>query len=173
MRRCGIYCVQLGEARFLRRHIAPLLDNWLLDLPWVSSGPGADLLGDIHALFGGGQLGDQLGYMLAGTLGFKRTLFLRSILDNSLSFVITLLIALLESTASWSTELPWLLGTSGDGGVLLHILLGDRADLLGPLRALGVGDVARGLILTLFLNLSPALNNIIFNIMNLLLGPAL
>merc|ERR1712106_1053922 len=100
--------------------------------------------------------------MLAGTLGLKSTLFLGSILDNSLGFVKTLLSTLLESTTSWGTELPGLLGTSGDWGVLLHLLLGDRAYLLG---ALGVGGVSRGFILTLLLNLSCALNNIILNIM--------
>ena len=111
--------------------------------------------------------------MLAGALGLQGTLFLGGILDNSLGFVITLLLALLESTASWGTEFPRLLGTACDGGVLLHILLGDRADLLGPLGALGVGGVARSLIFTFLLNFSGALNNIIFDIMNLLLGPAL
>merc|ERR1711892_483443 len=111
--------------------------------------------------------------MLAGTLGLKSTLFLGGILNNSLGFVETLLSTLLESTTSWGTELPGLLGTSGDWGVLLHLLLGDRADLLGPLGVLGVGGVSRCFILTLLLNLSCALNNIILNIMNLLLGPAL
>jgi len=111
--------------------------------------------------------------MLASSLGLKRTLFLGGILDNSLGFVVTLLSALLESTTCRGTEFPRLLSTSSDRGVLLHILLGDRAHLLGPLGALGVGCVSRGFILTLFLNLGPALNNIILNIMNLLLGPAL
>jgi hypothetical protein len=133
---------ELGKTRFLRRNIAPFLDNWLLDLPWVGSGPGADLLGDINALLGGGELRDKLGHMLAGTLGLKRTLFLGGILDNGLGFVVTFLSALLESTTSGGTEFPGFLGTSSDGGVLLHILLGDRAHLLGPLGALGVGSVS-------------------------------
>merc|ERR1711892_1603459 len=111
--------------------------------------------------------------MLAGTLGLKSTLFLGGILDNSLGFVKTLLSSLFESTTSRGTQLPGLLGTSSDWGVLLDILLGDRADLLWPLGAFGVGGVTRGLILTLLLNLSLALNNIILNIMNLLLSPAL
>merc|ERR1719431_1006669 len=29
--------IELGQARLLRRHIAPFLDNRLLDLPWVGS----------------------------------------------------------------------------------------------------------------------------------------
>merc|ERR1712106_447923 len=169
----GLIEQYLSQTRLLRRHITPFLDNWLLDLPWVGSLPGADLLGDINTLLSRFKLGDKLGHMLAGTLGLKSTLFLWSILDNSLGFVKALLSSLLESTTSWRTELPGLLGTSGDWGVLLHLLLGDRADLLGPLGALGVGGVSRGFILTLLLNLSCALNNIILNIMNLLLGPAL
>merc|ERR1711970_570712 len=164
---------ELGKTRFLRGHIAPFLDNWLLDLPWVGSRPGADLLGDINALLSRGKLRDKLGHMLAGTLGLKGALFLGGILDNGLGFVVTFLSSLLESTTSRGTEFSWLFGTSSDGGVLLHILLGDRTHLLGPLGALGVGSVSRGFILTLLLNLSPALNNIILNIMNLLLGPAL
>lgn len=43
----------------------------LLDLPGVGLGPGADLLGDINALLGGGELGDQLGDMGAGPLGLQ------------------------------------------------------------------------------------------------------
>merc|ERR1712020_220985 len=111
--------------------------------------------------------------MLAGTLGLQRTLFLGSILDNGLGFVITLLSSLSESTASRSAKFPGFLSTSGDGRELLDILLGNGAHLLGPLTALGVGSVATGLILTLLLIDSFTFNNIIFNIMFFLLGPAL
>ena len=93
----------LGQARLLRRNVTPFLYNWLLNLPGVGSGPGADLLGDINTFFSGRQLRNQFGYVLAGTLGLQRTLFLGSILDNGLSFVITLLSALLESTSSRGT----------------------------------------------------------------------
>jgi len=163
----------LSQTRFLRWNITPFLDNRLLDLSWVGSGPGADLLGDINTLLSRGKLGNKFGNVLASTLGLKRTSFLGGILNNSLGFVITFLRSLLESATSGGTELPWFLGTSGDGGVLLHILLGNRADLLGPLGALGVGGVSRGFILTFLLDLSLALNNVIFDIVNLLLGPAL
>jgi len=168
-----MYKGELSKARFLRRDITPLLDNGLLDLPGVGSGPGADLLGDIHALFLGLKLGHQFGDVLASTLGLQRTRFLGSILDNSLGFVITLLSSLSESTASRSAKFPGFLSTSGDGRILLDILLGNRAHFLGPLGALGVGGVATGLILTLLLIDSFTFNNIIFNIMFLLLGPAL
>merc|ERR1712013_558922 len=42
--------IRLCQSRFLRWHIAPLLDHWLLYLPWVCLGSGADLLGNIHTL---------------------------------------------------------------------------------------------------------------------------
>ena len=80
--------------------------------------------------------------MLAGTLGLKRTLLLGGILDNSLGFVKTLLSSFFESTASRSTYFSWFLGTPSDGSVLLDCLLGDLADFLWPLGALGVGGVA-------------------------------
>merc|ERR1711902_150466 len=111
--------------------------------------------------------------MLACALWLQRALFLWSILDNCLGFVVALLGSLLEPTASRSTQFPGLLGAPGDGRELLHILLGDRAHLLGPLGALGVGCVARGFIPTFLLYFCCAINNIILNIMNLLLCPAL
>ena len=111
--------------------------------------------------------------MLAGTLGFKRTLFLGGILDNGLGFVVTLLGTLLEATASGGTELPGLLGTSGDGGVLLHLLLGDGAHLPWPLGALGVGGVARGLVLALLLDDGLAGHHVVFNVVLLLQSLAL
>jgi len=163
----------LGQARLLRWDVAPFLDDGLLDLPGVGSGPGADLLGDINAFFLGFKLGHQFGDVLAGTLGLQRTLFLGSILDNGLGFVITFFSSLSESTASRSAKFPGFLSTSGDGRILLDILLGNGAHLLGPLAALGVGGVATGLILTLLLIDSFTFNNIIFNIMFFLLGPAL
>merc|ERR1719184_189902 len=66
-----------------------------------------------------------------------------------------------------------LLGAAGDGGVLLHWLLGHRADLLGPLGALGVGGVAAGVVLALLLHLGPALDHVVLHVVHLLLGPAL
>jgi len=163
----------LGEARLLRGHVAPLLDDGLLDGSGVGSGPGADLLGDIDTLLSGGELGHQLGHVLAGPLGLEGAGLLGGVLDNGLLLVITGLLSLGESTAGGGTELPGLLGTSGDGGVLLHLLLGDAAHLLGPLGALGVGGVSGGLVLALLLNLSSALNNVILDIMDLLGSPAL
>ena len=92
---------------------------------------------------------------------------------SKLDFVVALLSTLLEATACWGTELPGLLGATGDRGVLLHWLLGDTAHLPGPLGALGVGGVSRGLVLTLLLNLSGAFNHIVLHIVNLLFGSAL
>merc|ERR1719458_126920 len=163
----------LGQAGLLGRNIAPLLDNRLLDRSGVGPWPGADLLGDINALLSGLKLGNQLGHMLAGPLGLQGTLLLGGVLHNGLDFVVTFLSALLEATSCRGTELPWLLGTAGDRGVLLHLLLGHAADLPGPLGALGVGGVSRGLILTLLLHLSGALDDVVLHVMDLLLGPAL
>merc|ERR1719481_1832637 len=132
----------LCKPGLLRGDVAPLLDHRLLHLPWVGPGPGADLLGYIHTLLSGGELGHQLGHMLAGPLWLQATLFLGGILHHSLCLVIALLSTLLEATACGGTQLPWLLGAASDWGVLLHILLGDRAHFLGPLGALGVGGVA-------------------------------
>merc|ERR1719266_95867 len=98
--------------------------------------------------------------MLAGPLGLQGTLLLGGVLHNGLHLLVALLGALLKATACWCTKLPGLLGAAGDRGVLLHRLLGDRAHLPGPLGALGVGGVARGLILTLLLNLGGALNDV-------------
>merc|ERR1719481_1721905 len=163
----------LGKAGFFSRNIAPLLDNRLLDLPWVGPGPGADLLGNIHTLLGGLQLGHQLRHVLAGPLGLQGAFLLGGVLNNSLGLVKAFLRSFLEATTSRSTELPGFLGAAGDGGVLLNFLLLHRANLFGPFGALGVGGVSRSLILTLLLDLSCTGDNIIFNIMNLLLGPAL
>merc|ERR1711962_700503 len=163
----------LSEARLFSRNVAPLLDHRFLDLPGVGPGPGAHLLGYIHTLLGGLQIGHQLGDVLTGSLGLQRTLFLGSVLYNSLDLVITFLSSFLEATSSRSTQLPGLLGTASDGSVLLHILLGYRAHLLGPLGALGVGGVTGGLVLTLLLNLSGTFDDIVLDIMNLLLGPTL
>merc|ERR1719481_2124573 len=163
----------LGKAGFFSRNIAPLLDNRLLDLPWVGPGPGADLLGNIHTLLGGLQLWHQLCHVLAGPLGLQGAFLLGGVLNNSLGLVKAFLRSFLEATTSRSTELPVFLGAAGDGGVLLNFLLLHRANLFGPFGALCVGGVARSLILTLLLNLSCTGDNIILYIMNLLLGPAL
>merc|ERR1712032_425864 len=62
---------RLGEAGLLRGHVAPLLDDGLLDRSGVGSGPGADLLGDIHTLLDRGKLGHQLGHVLAWSSGAR------------------------------------------------------------------------------------------------------
>ena len=78
-----------------------------------------------------------------------------------------------EATASWSTELPGLLGAARHWPELLHALLVDPADLSRPLRALRVGGVAEALLLALLLHLSPALHHVLLHLVFLLLGPTL
>merc|ERR1712117_938259 len=109
----------LSKTRFLSRNVAPLLDHRFLDLPGVGPGPGAHLLGYIHTLLGGLQLGHQLGDVLTGSLGLQRTLLLGGVLHDGLRLVITLLLSLFEATSSRSTQLPGLLGAASDGSVLL------------------------------------------------------
>ena len=132
----------LGQARLLSWDVAPFLDHGLLHLPRVGPGPGAHLLGHVHTLLGGLELGHQLGHVLAGPLRLKGTLLLGGILDNSLHFLETLLRALLEAAASRGTEFSGLLGAGSDGGVFLNFLLGDIAYFLRPLRAFCVGSIA-------------------------------
>ena len=76
----------------------------------------------------------------------------------------TLRVYLCESTSRRSTQLDRFLGTSGDWSELSRGFLRNRADLLGPLGTLGVGGVSAGLILTLLLIDSLALNNIVINL---------
>ena len=141
----------LGKAGLLSGEVTPLLHNGLLHLSGVGSGSCAHLLGYINTLLSGLKLGDQLGHVGTGSLGLQSTLFLGGILNNSLGLVIAHLSTLLESTTSGGAQLSGLLGTSGDGSVLLHVLLGNAAHLSGPLGALGEGGVTRGLIGTLLI----------------------
>ena len=73
---------ELGEPRLFWGHIAPFLDHRLLDLPGVGPWPGAHLLGHVHALLSGLQLGNQLGHMLASPLGLQSTLLLGGVLHH-------------------------------------------------------------------------------------------
>ena len=162
-----------SKAGFLGWDVAPFLDNRLLDLSGVGSGSCTDFLGDINTLLSWGQLGNQLGDVLASSLGLQGTLFLGRVRNNSLNLFVTLLCSWRKSTARWSTEFSWFLGTTSDGGVLLDILLGDVADLFRPLGTFSVGGIARSIIHTLLFHLSSTLNNIILDIMNFLFCPTL
>ena len=164
---------RLGKTGLLRGDVAPLLDDRLLDLPGVGPGPGADLLGDVNALLGGLKLGHQFCDVLAGPLGLQGALLLGGVLDDGLDIVATHLPSLLEPTAGGGAELPGLLGAAGDGGVLLHALLAHPANLLGPLGAVGCGGVSGGVVLALLLDNGLTIDNIVLDVVNLLLGPAL
>merc|ERR1711973_812376 len=170
---CKSLRADLGQARLLGGHVAPGLDDGLLDLPGVVPGAGADLLGHVDALLGGLELGHQLGHVVAGTLGLQRALLLGGVLDHGLGLVVALLGALLEAAAGGGTQLPGLLGATGDGGVLLDVLLGHAAHLSGPLGALGEGGVTGGLVSALLVLDGLARHHIVLHIVHLLLGPAL
>jgi len=164
---------RLGEARLGSGDITPLLDDWLLDLPWVGARPGADLLGDVDTLLLGLQKWDQLGDVLALLLGLQVASLLWDLSDNSLSLVEALLWARLQLAARWSAELTWDLLTLGFWGVLLDVLLLRLTDLLGPLGTLLLSGVSLGDILALLLLDGLASNNIILNIVLVVPGLAL
>ena len=136
-------------------------------------GPGANLLGHIHTLLSGGQLGDQLGDVLAGPLGLQAALLPRFVLDDSLDRVVADRLTRHELTASRCAQLYRLLVAAGDGRVLLLDLLGDAAHLPRPLLAPGVCDVADGLRLALSFQHGLAADHVVLHFMNLGLGPAL
>jgi len=118
-----------------------------LDGTGVLPGSAANLLGDIHALLGGLQAGDELGHLLADTLGFQVTGFFGHLLDNGLGAVEALLRAGGGFGASGSAQLNGDLLTIGFGSVLLDLLLLARTFLAGPFGTLGLGAVSLGDIL--------------------------
>jgi len=155
---------RLGKARLGSGDITPLLDDWLLDLPWVGARPGADLLGDVNTLLHGLKQRHQFGDVLALLLGLQVASLLWHLLGNSLSLVKALLWARLQLTTRWATKLTWNLLTLGFRRVLLDPLPLGVADLLGPLGTLFLGGVTLGDILALLLLDGLALNNIILNV---------
>ena len=68
---------KLSKARLSSWHVAPLLDNRLLDLPWVGARPGADLLRDVNTLLSWLQKWHKLSDMLALPLRLKVASLLR------------------------------------------------------------------------------------------------
>merc|ERR1719495_796027 len=114
---------RLGQARLGSGNVAPLLDHWLLDLSWVGARPGADLLGDVHALLGRLEEGHQLGDVLALLLGLQVASLLWDFRDDGLSLGEALLWAGLQLAAGWATELLGNLLTLGLGRVLLDVSL--------------------------------------------------
>jgi len=161
---------RLGEARLGSWHIAPLLDNRLLDLPWVGARPGADLLGDVNALLSWLQKWHQLGDMLALLLGLQVAGLLWDLRDNSFSLVKAFWLSRPEKTTRGATELTWDLLTLSFWGVLLDPLPLGVTDLLGPLGTLLLSSVALGHILAFLLLDGLALNNIILNIVLVIPG---
>jgi len=165
--------VRLGKARLSSRDVTPLLDNWLLDLPWVGAGPGADLLGDVNALLSGLEQGHQLGDVLALLLGLQVAGLLWDLGDNSLLLGEALLWARLQLTARWAAKLPRDLLTLSLGRVLLDIGLLLGTDLLGPLGTLLLSCVTLSDILALLLLDGLAVHDIILNVMLMVPGCAL
>lgn len=162
----------LSQTGFLGWNVTPLLDDWLLDLPWVGSGSGADLLGDIDTLLLGLEEGDQLGDVLARSLGLQVTVFLWDLLDDGFLLVKAFLGSGGKDTTRWTAKFSWDLLTFGFWGVLLDLLLLGLTDLTGPLGTLLFSGVSLGDILALFVLDGLALNNIILNIVLVVSGLA-
>jgi len=153
--------------------VTPLLDDWLLDLPGVGAGPGADLLGDVDALLSGLKQRHQLGDVLALLLGLQVASLLWDFGHNGLSLGEALLWAWLQLTARWTAKLTWDLLTLGLGRVLLDIGLLLGTDLLGPLGTLLLSGVSLGDILTLLLLDGLAVDDVILNVVLMVPGLAL
>jgi len=163
-------CDSLGKAGLGSGDITPLLDNGLLDLPWVGAGPGADLLGDVNALLGRLKQGHQLGDMLALLLGLQVAGLLWDFRNNSFGPGEALLWARLQLTARWAAKLLGDLLTLGLRRVLLDIGLLLGTDLLGPLGTLLLSGVSLSDILALLLLDSLAVDDIILNIVLMVPG---
>lgn len=162
--------VDLGESRLGSGDVAPLLDNRLLDLSGVLSGPGANLLGNVNALLSGLQAGNELGHVLARTLRLQVTGLFGNLLNNSLLLVEALLGSGLEDTSRGAAELPGDLLTLSLGTVLLHVLPAGGTHLLGPLGTLLLGGVTLGHILALLLLDGLTVNNVILDIVLVVSG---
>jgi len=165
--------IALSKARLGSGDITPLLDNRLLDLPWVRAGPGADLLGDVDALLSGLEQGNQLGDVLALLLGLQVAGLLWHLGDNGLLLGEALLWTRLQFAAGWAAKLFWDLLTFSLGRVLLDVSLLGRTDLLGPLGTLLLGGVTLSDILTLLLLDGLTLNDVILHVVLVVPGCAL
>jgi hypothetical protein len=162
----------LSQTSLLGWDVTPLLDDGLLDLPWVGSGSGADLLGDIDTLLLGLEEGDQLGDVLARSLGLQVTVFLWDLLDDGFLLVEALLWSGGKKTARWTAKFSWDLLTLGFGAELGDLLLLGLTFLTGPLGTLLFSGVTLGDILALLVLDGVTDNNIIFNIVLVVSGLA-
>jgi len=163
----------LGQARLGSWYVAPLLDNRLLDLPWVGARPGADLLGDVNTLLSRLKQGHQLGDVLALPLGLKVAGLLWDLLNNGLFLVKALLWPRCQFTARWTTEFSWNLLALSFRAVFLDDLFVRCADLFGPGGALLFSSVTLSDVFTFFLLNCFTAHNIILNFVLMVGGLAL
>merc|ERR1719348_2838573 len=163
---------KLGKSRFLSWNVAPFLNNrfltflgFVLDLVQTSLGTST------HSSVGV-NLGTSLVTCLQVRCGSRE--------HCSLGASWTTVWVLSKHSSEPSLK-PQPAGAHSSLGSLVQPVTGvyfftlflATEHLLGPLGALGVGGVARGLVLALLLHLSLALHHVILHVVHLLLGPAL
>jgi len=94
--------IHLSKTGFLGWNVAPFLDDGFLNLPWVSSGPWTNFLGNVDTLFSGLEEGNQFSDMFAGPLGLQVTIFLRNLEKEEKFWTETKVSLLLEKfTFNW------------------------------------------------------------------------
>merc|ERR1719391_498713 len=97
----------LSQTRFSSGHIAPLLDDWFLDLPWVSARTGADFLRNVNTLLSRLEKRNKLGNMLALLLGLQVASLLWCLRYHSFGSGKALLWSWLQNATGWTTKLTW------------------------------------------------------------------
>jgi hypothetical protein len=130
-------------------YVAPFLDNRLLDLSWVSSGSGANFLGDIDTFLYRFKKRYQFGYVFANSLWFQVTGFFWNFLDDGFFSVETFFLSgNLAGTSS--ANFTGNLLTFGFWAVFLYVFLVGSTFLYGPSCTFFFSGVTLGNIFTLF-----------------------
>ena len=125
-----------GQPGLLGGGVAPPLDDGVGHPPGVSQGPGAYLLGDVHAGLPGLQLGHQLSHVLAGLPGLQGALLLRLIGGDRLRRLVALCGPGDHGAGAGTADLHRDLDAGGLRGVLGDRLLRDVTALDRPVGTL-------------------------------------
>ena len=125
----------LKKTRFGSWCVAPLFDHGLVDSPWVGLGPGADLLGHVHALLLGLEMGHEGGDVLAVLGGLQVAFLLWHLGDDGLCLVEALGDSGHESAAGGGALLLGDLFAGGLGGGFFDGFSSDIASFNRPFSA--------------------------------------